>query len=284
MGSICIFTDSSVQFSQPAFEGRGLVHIINLSTTLTSSRTEDSPVLRSIDLPASLGQNLVPRLNTPSVEDFKALFLEAADNYSQILGVFLSNQLSDCFANAQAAAEALRGRCPIQIVDSQTIAIGLGMIVQSAAEKIQKGSSLVDVDRHIRSLIPRIYTVICTPNLTYLWRAGIIDRAQAAIGEMTSILPIFAIEEGRLTPLEKVRNHRQVLDFYIEYLDEFENLLHIAHLQNVVGPHQEGRLIKEHCSEVFPGSPFTEHPLNLPTATLFGPTACGMVVVDVEER
>ena len=55
-------------------------------------------------------------------------------------------------------------------------------------------------------MIPHTYMMVCTPGLSYLYYAGIIDQAQAFVGEMLGLLPIFTLEEGQINAVEKVRS------------------------------------------------------------------------------
>ena len=68
--------------------------------------------------------------------------------------------------------------------------------------------------------------------MTYLYQSGFIGDAQALVGEMLGLLPIYTLEEGRLTPVEKARNYRQLIDFMQEFIDEFSDLYHIALIQS----------------------------------------------------
>ena len=65
------------------------------------------------------------------------------------------------------------------------------VIVQAASEDISKGFSLTDTDRHIRQLIPHVYSLFCTPCLKYLHNINILEFSQATIGEMLNLHPIF---------------------------------------------------------------------------------------------
>jgi fatty acid-binding protein DegV len=153
-------------------------------------------------------------------------------------------------------------------------------MVQRAAETVFNNGSLTDVEREIRSLSQRTYALFCTPNLSYLFNNGFIDHAQATVGEMTSLLPLFALEEGLLAPVEKKRNPRHVTAHFQEFIDEFELFDHIALVQSDRASGNDARLIRDHIHENFPDTPFTEHSLNLSLATLFGPDATALVIIE----
>ncbi|RPJ46526.1 MAG: DegV family EDD domain-containing protein, partial [Chloroflexi bacterium] len=197
-----------------------------------------------------------------------------------ILVILTSASLNLAFQNALQAADALKGQVNVMVVDSQTTSVGLGLLVQSAAEAVAQGQSATDVERMVRSLIPHIYMMVCTPGLSYMYHAGFLDQAQAFVGEMLGLMPIFTIEEGQISAVEKVRNTRNLVDFMQEFVCEFDELQHIAFIQSVPGLTHEAKLMREHAQNCFPQSPFSEHTINLPLATLIGPRSIGLVVIE----
>ncbi len=158
--------------------------------------------------------------------------------------------------------------------------MGLGLLVQAAAEAIANGQPAPVVERMVRSLIPHTYMMICTPGMSYMSYAGYVDPSQAFVGEMLGLMPIFTLEEGQISAVEKVRNARSLVDFMQEFICEFEELSHIAFIQGIPGLTHEARLMREHVQTCFPQTPFSEHSINLPLATLVGPRAVGLVVIE----
>ncbi len=212
--------------------------------------------------------------------NFASYLFILSQKFDQIFGLFLSSSLSNCYSAAEQAAGSLHSHNTISLIDSQTTSIGLGFLVQAAAEALAHGLNLADVEHLIRSLVPHIYAAFCTPSLSYLYYAGFLDQAQAIIGEMMGMLPIFSLEEGKLTPLEKVRNRRHTIDFYQEFMDEFDHLQHIALLQSAVPNVQDARLLREHVQAEFTKISFTEHTINLPLAVILGPSASGLFLLE----
>ena len=146
--------------------------------------------------------------------------------------------------------------------------------------EVGRNASFAELERLACSFIPRIYSIFYLPGLSYLHFNGHLDHAQATIGEMLGMLPTYGLEEGGLTPLEKMRNQRHTIDFFQEFLSEFDHLEHIALLQSTPPNPQLTRLIREYAKVNFPSTSLTEHPINLPLATLFGPHSAGVIVVE----
>lgn len=283
MARICILTDGSAQFPQLAFPGRGDMRILPFSVEVNGQRYEDGPSFRSADLPPAADDDLRPRVISPSVEAFHEMFVHLSTQYSDVLAILSSSQLTQACANATEAAMFVRGRLRVSVLDSQSISIGLGLLVQTAAEAVSSGKSVVDVEALVRSMVPHVYMMFCTPGLSYMHQAGFLDAGQAFIGDMLGLMPIFTLEEGKITAVEKVRNARGLIDFMQEFLCEFEDLAHIAFLQSTTPMAHEVRAMREHAQTCFPQVPFSEHGLNLPLATLIGPRSVGMVAFEKVE-
>jgi DegV family protein with EDD domain len=187
------------------------------------------------------------------------------------------------FQDAQTAASSLKGGAEIQVIDSQTISVGLGFLVESAASAIAAGRPAPEVELLVRSLIPRIYGMLCIPGLSYLHYNGFVDLAQATVTEMLGLMPVFTIEEGQFSPMEKLKNHRQAASLFQEFMDEFDHLQHIAYVQSAPPNLQEAHFLRDHAREYFPDTPFTSHSINLSLSTLLGPRATGAFVIESVE-
>lgn len=280
MGSICILTDSAAQFPQLGFSGRNEVRVVPFHVEAGGVFYAEGHDLRTNDLPGSASEAYAPHLLPPSPEKFEELYLNLTQHYRDIIAITTSGSMNSLYQNAQKAAEATRGRAQVTVIDSQTTSVGLGLLVQAAAEAVARGLPAAEVERMVRSLIPHIYMMICTPAMSYLYYSGLVDQSQAFVGEMLGLMPIFTLEEGQISAVEKVRNTRSLVDFMQEFMCEFDNLLHIAFIQSIPGLTHEARLMREHAQNCFPQTPFSEHTINLPLATMIGPRSVGMVVVE----
>jgi DegV family protein with EDD domain len=280
MKSIGILTDNSVQFTQPNPAYRGIIHSIPLHLSFGGKEIPMGEDYKVSSLPNSALGTESPQLLPPQVDEFHDTFVKLSSNYDHILGIFISSNLSNCYQNAVQAAYSLRGRVNIHTIDSQTISIGLGILVEMAAEAIIRGKPIDDVEHLIRSMVPHVYSILCTPSLSYLFNNGFIDLGQGLVGEMLNIYPIFTLEEGKLTPMEKAKGFHHTETFFQEFIDEFERLGHISIIQSAPPAGLETHAIRDHVHEYFPKTPFTTHTINIPTAALFGPRAVGLFVVE----
>lgn len=273
MPPIAILTDATVLFPNPVFEGRERVTILPASWQPMIPQDEASK-LKAADLPTSLSKHDAPLYQAPSVDEFERAF-RALGKGRAVLAVLHSGELSATYQNAQTAADELQGKIQIRVVDSGSVSLGMGLMVQAAALAAAE-MELADLDLYVRSFQPRIYTQFCVPSLSYFERRGYVSRSQALVAEYLEMLPLFTLENGELVATEKARNLRHLVDVMHEFLMEFHDLMHIAILQGAPPFAQETRALRERLAEDQPHSPISEQIINAPLASLIGPRSLGI--------
>jgi len=278
MSKVCILTDSTAQFPTPVFPGSELVNIIPLHVEFNDVIYTDGKDIRTVNLPASSRLSGGPKALPPTEEEFQQVFSHLGQRYHEIITILVSSHLNPVVTAAHNAATSARGPATVHIIDSQTTAVGLGLLVQAAAKAAQNGSDGLEITRLVRGLVSKIYTVFCVKSLSYLYRSGNLDPAQALIGEMLNVMPFMILENGRLVPIQKVRSSRHLVDILHEFITEFSNLNHIAIIQGVPPFEQEARNLRDRVSGDFVSPSFSEHTLGAALASILGPRSLGIVV------
>jgi DegV family protein with EDD domain len=220
-------------------------------------------------------------LLAPSVEQIAAIYDGLyQDDSDQILSLHPSQAIGRSLGNAQAASERYLGRCDIQVVDSETISAGLGFLVEAALDTAERGGSLDDAVRMVRAMIPRIYMLFFQDDLTFLEQHGLITRSQAILGNMLGVIAFLTMEEGRLIPMEKVRNRTKALEKTVEFVAEFTHLDRIAILQANPMPNEDTRWITERIQTLHPNTPISLADYGPSTANLVGDNGLGLMVLE----
>lgn len=280
MKNVAIITDSTAQFPNPSFLGKDLVRLIPLGIRINETIYHDGSEIKTNDLPVSASESNKVKLITPSPTEIAEQFSLLLNNYNELLVIVNSANLTPLFENSIKAVKLIQGETNIQVIDSHTIATGLGLIVQSASEFISNGATLTDADRHVRQLIPHIYTLFCVPCMKYLYNIGILEYSQAEIGEMLNLHPIFTLEEGYPQAICKVRNFRHAQDYFQEFIEEYDDLVHISLLKGTNTQGIDNRVLKLFVQENFPETPFSEHRINPFLGAIFGPRSLGLIVFE----
>jgi DegV family protein with EDD domain len=275
MPNVCIITDSTAQFTQSRFPGHERVYVIPFDLQNVERREDYS-------LPG--GVSLQRRLVPPSPQEFIRYYARLGRDYDSIMVLTLSSLLNPTMSHALVAAEQYSNGALVEVMDSRTTALALGLLVQIAAQAASDGASLRDIDQQLRASLSHVYLLLCIPELTYLAHSGHMDYAQALVGEMMGILPIFTLEDGRLVPMEKVRTPRHLFEAFQDFMGEFEAPVQIALVNSFGRGSLRTSPLRQFVQDTFPETLFSEHPIQPHLAAMFGPHSISLVVLESPEQ
>jgi fatty acid kinase fatty acid binding subunit len=279
MSRICILTDSTAQFTYPDFPGHELVSVLPLRIRLSGKIYVDGNDLTIHRLPFSTRNGLDPKVLPPDADMFRYALEVLGHSFEDIIVILLSSQLNPTVAEAYKVVAAVHTSANTHIIDSQSITVGLGLLVQMAAKAALNGASVPDIKRLLHNLIPNIYTIYCTQSITYLFYSGQLDPAQALVGEMLGVMPFFVMERGRLVPIQKARSTRNMVEIFHDFILEFGELAHIAVIQGMPPFFNEVRALRDRILNEFPGTPYSEHQLGVAAGSILGPRSLGVVTM-----
>lgn len=280
MGHNLILTDNAAQFTRPNFPGCRFVRILDEEIEHLSQKFDNIRNVRVGDFPKHVNTNNPMRLVLPTTEYISNQIQSLFQSYDDIFIALVSRNLHPSYDLFEGIIKKYHGKAEIHLLDTQSIAIGEGQIVQIAADLIEKNLGGYVIEEKLREAIPHVYTLLCTPNFSYLNKSGFIDLGQAVSGEALGFLPVFTLEDGKLNPVEKVKNIRSVFDYFIEFIEEFEDIRNISFIQPSLPSHNESKLIRQHVEEFFPKTHYSEHTINPFLASLIGPQGMGIVITE----
>lgn len=146
----------------------------------------------------------------PAPERFAAAYeAAAAGGAAAVVSVHLSGGLSGTVDAARLAARD--APIPVEVIDSRSIAMGLGFAVLAAAETARAGGTAEEVAAAARRRLAATHSVLYVDTLEYLRRGGRIGAAASLLGSALMIKPLLRIEDGTIVPLEKVRTASRAL-------------------------------------------------------------------------
>lgn len=285
MSGVAIVTDSMARFTAPGALNDQPVTVAPVFIRRGCQVIEDT---FDMDLRALFddvqGARAVPVAVAPSIETLSEIYSRLHREADHILSIHTSSRLATTYANARQASQQFLGRCDIQVIDSGSISVGLGLLVEAATRAAAGGAEFEDIVRIVRGMIPRLYMVFFLEQLDYLERLGRLSCSQAILGKMLGIIPFLTLEEGDVIPMEKVRSRPRAVEKLIEFVSEFSNIQHLAILQSEPAPTEESRQIAERLQAINPTTPITINCYGASVATCIGPDCLGVVVLESEEE
>ena len=202
---IRILTDSACDILPAEAQQLG-VTVIPLNVTL-----EDGTVLRDgIDKTPSEYYALLkechklPTTSQPSPELFERFYQDAAAAGDEVLGIFLSHELSGTYQCAKLAAD-LANVDNVLFVDSTNVCLGEGLLVRMAAHLRDEGKSAVQIAATLEHAKEHLHLVAAIDDLKYLRKGGRLPAAVAVAGGMLGIKPLITIKDGKVAMAGKAR-------------------------------------------------------------------------------
>ena len=238
----------------------------------------DDEIARKI---ISTPPNQWPQVQAPTVDDFISTYRELSQETSQIISLHVSAHLSDTIRNARIAAEEFRGRTNIAVVDSQSVALGLNILAQNAANLASQNLVLDEIVRQTRGSLKRIYAAFIAEDLTYMAHSGTLRPAQATLGRMLGVIPFLTIDEGEIVAIEKVRSMDRAIEKLAEFAAEFEHPQDMAVLQLLPQHNERTATLLSMLHVNFPR--MRDIPLRNSGATIgsiIGPTGIGIMIYE----
>ena len=156
--------------------------------------------------------DVLPETAAPSAGAFESTFQRlAAEGADGIVCINLSSRLSATMQSAQVAAKALKGTCPVEVVDSLMVSMGLGLQCINAVRMSEAGADLDQIARATEDQAGRTRLFGALDTLEHLRRGGRIGAAQALLGGMLSIKPVIEVRDGAVAEAGKVRTRSKSL-------------------------------------------------------------------------
>lgn len=278
--AVRIVTDSTAYLSPEVVEE------YNITVIPFHVRIGDQAYLDGVDLDEETfhrqvyAQGLKPSTMSPTVAEFQRAYEKLNRETGSVITILLSTTLSKSYENARRAADTLLGRCQIEVIDSRSVSVGLGILVELAARAAAKGQSIDEIVRLVRGVISHIYVVFFSDTLAYLERGGRIGRAQALLGTILGIRPFLTLEEGEIMPIEKVRTREQALEKLLEFVMEFDSIKQLAIIKGDSKPSAETEAIVERLQGQFPDVSVPVISYGPVLASHIGPDTMGMIVYE----
>lgn len=222
-----------------------------------------------------------PTTATPSPETFRLKFEQLAEEGAQsILSIHISESLSATINSARVAAEQFK-RTPVTVLDSTQLSLGLGFIVEKAAQMSELGHKMDEILINLQELMKRTYVFASLKTLEYLRRSGRMHFALARLGEILQIKPLLHMNQGHPTA-HRTRTQSRATERLMEWLREnapYEKLA-VVH----AGVQAEAEAMRERVKEFLPESDIPVVQITPVLGAHLGVGALGFACVSAKEN
>ena len=216
MSGVAVVTDSTAYLPSGVAE-KSAITVVPLQVVLGGRALAEGEEVGGAAVTEALldGQTVTTSRATPHTfaETYRRL---AAEGATGIVSLHLSGDISGTVDAARTAAREVAGLVPVEVVDSRSLAMGLGYAVITAAELASSGAGLEDVARRSARRALDSATFLYVDTLEYLRRGGRIGPARAWLGSALSVKPVLHLVDGRLEPLDRVRTREKAIARLVE--------------------------------------------------------------------
>lgn len=119
--------------------------------------------------------------------------------------ITLASKLSGTYQSAVLAAEDYEN---IYVVDSTSVAIGGGILVELALRYLAEGMSAKEIAERLDEEKKKIVVVALVDTLEYLKKGGRISKTVAFAGSVLNIKPVISLTDGVINILGKARGSK----------------------------------------------------------------------------
>jgi DegV family protein with EDD domain len=190
-----------------------------------------------------------PSTTQPGPQDFLEVYQKLSSEADGIVSIHVSGKLSGTCNSALMAKDMLDTGCPVEVVDSETLSMSLGLTAIVAAQMAEAGESLDKVVEAAKQAIPKIHLLALLDTLKYLAKGGRIGKVKALLGSVLSVKPMLAVKDGELVPAGQVRSRAKGIDKLFDFVKNAADIQDLAVVYNTTP--DEAQDLAERIGSVF---------------------------------
>lgn len=206
---VAVVTDSTSYLPRGWAADLG-IHVVPVQVIVAGQPFDETEDAQAERVAEALAQWQPVTTSRPSPTRFLQAYSAAAESGAQgIVVATLSSSMSATFESAVMAGKEFD--LPVHVVDSRSIAMGLGFAVVSGARAARAGAEANTVADVIERRAAGTSTYFYVDTLEYLRRGGRVSAARAAVGQALQVKPLLTIDDGHVVRLEQVRTAGRAL-------------------------------------------------------------------------
>lgn len=210
MSKIAIISDSSCDLPADIIKEYN-IKILPLRVIYENAEYRDGIDIQPQEIFDRLEEE-IPKTSLPDATEVHQLFDQLiADGYTNAICVALSSKLSGTYNLIRLIAEEYdETKLKIEVVDTKTLSVILGLIVLAAAKMAKALEPVEAILESIKSIRDRIEGCYVIKTLKYLKKGGRIGKVEGTVGELLDIKPIIGVnDDGIYYTIQKARGRKK---------------------------------------------------------------------------
>lgn len=225
---IKIVTDSSSELSPEMAKDLGIM-VVPLHVRFDEEVYQERVTISDEEFYRRLVEGTVhPVTIQPGPNDFIKVYEEVAKEADGIISIHISGKLSGTLNSALQAKGMAKVDCPIEVVDSRTVSVALGLIAIATVEAAKQGKGLQQVLEVAKEAIDNTHSLCLLDTLKYLQLGGRIGKAKALLGTVLNVKPLITVKDGEVVPAGQVRSRTKGLERLFDFVQKAQEIEDIA--------------------------------------------------------
>jgi len=199
-------------------EYRSRVHVVPLTVHFGEEEYIDGVTIEHKTFYEKLIEcDTLPTTSQATPVAFMREFEKAKAAGESAVVITLSSQFSGTYQSAMIAAAEYDN---IYVVDSATVAMGSGILVELAFRLLDEGTDAQQIARILEEEKKKIVIVALVDTLEYLKRGGRVSKTVALAGTMLNIKPVLSVADGQIQILGKARGSKMGNNLLVQQIDK----------------------------------------------------------------
>ena len=225
--------------------------------------------------------DVLPTTSQPSVGEFIDVYERLGSDADGIVSVHISEKLSGTMNSARLASQQANADCPIEVVDTFQVSMGVGICAMEAAEVANSGGNMNQVILAARNAVTRSQCFFMLETLEFLQKGGRIGKAKALIGNLLKIRPMLMLQEGEVHPLGRERTRRKGIAKLVDTVEELAPISGLAVMYST-GPDEAQTLAQNVSKFMIEGREPMMLQIGPVIGTYAGPDTLGIALISAK--
>lgn len=214
--AVKIVTDSTCDLPRDMVEKYG-VTVVPLFVRFGAQSYRDGVDLSADEFYRKLTSGgVLPTTAAPPPGVFTETYKNFLSQGHQVLSLHISSKLSATYSAALNGKDQIGPGKTVEVIDTFSVSMGLGLLVLEAARAVQAGAQLAEVAALVRSHMLKMTLYGAFDTLEYLQKGGRIGKASAMLGSLLNLKPMVVVRDGEVHPLERVRTRAKAVNRLVE--------------------------------------------------------------------
>src|SRR4030066_923147 len=164
--------------------------------------------------------SVMPSTSQATVSKFYEIYQHLLEQEYEILSILVSSKLSGTINSAVQAKAMLSPDAPVEIIDSNSIAMAMGFHVLAVARALKQGANLSECVKLAEEATHHTGVFFAVDTLEFLHRGGRIGGGKRFLGTALNIKPLLELRDGKVEAAEQVRTRRKSLSRIVELVEK----------------------------------------------------------------